>query len=683
MRFLYDQSQRKLDDKAINRWYSFSEVKQTWLGYSQSGNMGRGLAGDFAKAIYNNLYKFFPKSRAERVTESIHIEKLYLFERGVGRDRISDFATNLIKGFIAKYTENFARAHIDERLCRLEFVDRTRFDYRHRDWIGKKYYLPIYNNDYVFLVPKDILTKDDTWINPSDFEKNFFLIIDSLPNEDLRKELNEYFRSAITPSGETVSSEDLAQAAAKTIDAHPVIYDYYIKFKEHTGEYALEKSIHNLAYSETLFITQFKKLVMLLLNDTDFYDIDGSSHDGIIRRFQTLKTAIEEKGGYRYLRTKTEHVRYNYDDFRVLFEYVWYGGMTNPLERYFEDKDKIRFIYSTHRQLDTVIRKTLNSNEHASDADKRYLVIFYFSQDEIASLFKRLERLIETDEIIYIDVSTENKTIRITQEELQELNDSHQKIISDKSIHIVVQSALSQEINAFRDIFKKKYSELPLKTLKGRDIYKYVLPEGLEVIASSANGTGEGETIMLTAELIEEYDPKKFILIGIAGGKEGSVNIGDIVVAKKIKGYSTMVISPEGTISNTPYGYTCDSYLREVFSAYRTKEWVNEILVDPPVESDNNMHYGDIISGNVHTKSKLLTDSLYLSNEGAIAIEMESTGVAKATKKYTGRYKFITSKAISDYGIEEPEAAYRRYVMEVAAAYVSHILSNLIDKDKL
>ena len=36
-------------------WFSFSEVKQTWLGFSLSGNSGCGMGNDFAVGLHAGL----------------------------------------------------------------------------------------------------------------------------------------------------------------------------------------------------------------------------------------------------------------------------------------------------------------------------------------------------------------------------------------------------------------------------------------------------------------------------------------------------------------------------------------------------------------------------------------------------------------------------------------------------
>ena len=54
---------------------------------------------DFARALNDNLHNLFRDFGNEKVTKGSHLEKLVLIRARVGRDNISDFTTNLIKGY--------------------------------------------------------------------------------------------------------------------------------------------------------------------------------------------------------------------------------------------------------------------------------------------------------------------------------------------------------------------------------------------------------------------------------------------------------------------------------------------------------------------------------------------------------------------------------------------------------
>jgi hypothetical protein len=86
-----------LSENLVRAWYCFPEVTQTWLGFSATGNKGRGLGLDFARALHRNLNNIFHNFGRENLTRGSHLEKLCLIKDGVGRDNISDFTTNLVK----------------------------------------------------------------------------------------------------------------------------------------------------------------------------------------------------------------------------------------------------------------------------------------------------------------------------------------------------------------------------------------------------------------------------------------------------------------------------------------------------------------------------------------------------------------------------------------------------------
>lgn len=194
VKFLRDVS----DDPAINRglldhWFRFPEISQNWLGFSKTGNKGSGLGGDFAAVLQRNLHNIFTNFGAETITRGSHLEKLCLLGDGVGRDHLSDFTTNLIKGHLLDYTQRFAREHIDPQLHQRFAVSKVRFDFTTRRWHGDQYDLPAFAGDFVILTPKSILTKDEAWINRSDLLNRFDEIYTAMPDEQLRGQVNAYF----------------------------------------------------------------------------------------------------------------------------------------------------------------------------------------------------------------------------------------------------------------------------------------------------------------------------------------------------------------------------------------------------------------------------------------------------------------------------------------------------------
>ena len=78
MRFLKTvASDGSIDPALLRLWFTFPEVKQNWLRFSEQGNQGHGLGRDFAHALHENLQRVFRDFGDERVTHGSHIEKLW------------------------------------------------------------------------------------------------------------------------------------------------------------------------------------------------------------------------------------------------------------------------------------------------------------------------------------------------------------------------------------------------------------------------------------------------------------------------------------------------------------------------------------------------------------------------------------------------------------------------------
>ncbi len=226
----------KSESESVNKgllysWFMFSEVKQNWFGYSVKGNGGNGLGPDFAKSLNRNLRFIFSDFGDEQITNGSHLEKLCLIKDGVGKDHISDFTTNLIKEYLLKYTEAFTLKNLTKSKIKKIKIAKVRFNYDTETWESDYFTLPFDGNDYVLLSPKDILTKDDTWINRTDLVDEFYDIVRAIPNNQLRAQINNYFYKAL-PKKKKQTKKDLRNAVQYVIDNMPEVLDYYIKYKE-------------------------------------------------------------------------------------------------------------------------------------------------------------------------------------------------------------------------------------------------------------------------------------------------------------------------------------------------------------------------------------------------------------------------------------------------------------------
>src|SRR5579872_4633622 len=97
-------------------------------------------------------------------------------------------------------------------------VRNAKFNYDTEAWETRSYELPWSNNDYVILTPKDILTRDDTWINKHDLVRHFEDLPAAIPDSQLRAQISNYFHSVIVRrKDKEPTQKELDQAASVTI----------------------------------------------------------------------------------------------------------------------------------------------------------------------------------------------------------------------------------------------------------------------------------------------------------------------------------------------------------------------------------------------------------------------------------------------------------------------------------
>ena len=195
LRFLDKVSISNPTEQEIKYYFQSKEIKENWLGLCTSGNQGSALGKDFAHELFESI-KTICNSE---ITNDIHIEKMFLVKRGVGKDRISDWTTNVLVGFFADYTEEFAKKHITKEKCKEFEIRKYSFNFEKGVFESKTVYLPFMIKDnkvqFVLLTPKSILRRDEQEISFGNFENDFGVLRKTLPNDELRFEINKLYDS--------------------------------------------------------------------------------------------------------------------------------------------------------------------------------------------------------------------------------------------------------------------------------------------------------------------------------------------------------------------------------------------------------------------------------------------------------------------------------------------------------
>jgi hypothetical protein len=422
IRFLRDVSNAgQVNAGLLSSWFRFPEVKQTWLGYSKVGNKGSGLGPEFAAALHENLNTLFTNFGNENITQGSHLEKLCLIKDKVGKDNISDFTTNLVKGFLCRYTQKFALANIDGRRLKRVAVRHVEFNYDTRSWQTEHFWLPYIDGDYVVLTPKEVLTKDDAWINRHDLVGDFDDIASSVPNEELRAQINDYF---VRQLPEDANKKELGTAVLTTIRRFPALIDYYIRYKEEHGDEATAVSEERVRETEMVFIQQVGLIAAQLADTTQFYERPGNSYREAYDRVMFLKQVIEDNDGYRVFYVKGQPVKRE-ADLQLMFRLTWYasdfsvdrevnngrGPVDYKISRGSKDSTLVEFKLASNSKLKKNLENQVEVYMAANRTEKAIKVIMCFTETELAKVADILRELGLSDDpnMVVIDADHTNK----------------------------------------------------------------------------------------------------------------------------------------------------------------------------------------------------------------------------------------------------------------------------------
>ena len=403
----------------LRHWFVFSEVKQNWLGYSKTGNAGRGLNMHFAKHISTVIQSIYQDIGHEKNTESSHVEELALFGSGVGKDSISDFATNLIKSYLLEYTQKFAQEHIKPEYRKRISVKRACFDGRTCRWEGRIYDLPYFNGDYVLLTPKDILTKDDTWMNNSDMLDRFADILESLPNRELRETIGKVYIDLISECS-SIKISEINAVKRRVFDEYPVLVEQYIWMRENKKDEAKSLAASHVGEIEEIYNRQIKEWIASSEEVRKLYSLPCGTRQETLARLLYFKHVIEDNDGYKLFYYNGRRIAKE-EEVQLLFRFVWYasgasvdrevnngrGPVDYKVSNGKEDQTLVEFKVASNTKLRQNLENQVEIYKKANQAESALIAIVYFNEKEQKRLLTILKELqLEGNEnIVLIDAS--------------------------------------------------------------------------------------------------------------------------------------------------------------------------------------------------------------------------------------------------------------------------------------
>jgi hypothetical protein len=423
LRFLRDHAGGELPRGLMKSWYTFSEVKQNWLGFTVGGNDGHGLGPKFAKSLHAALGDILSNFGNETITSSSHLEKLALIRPRVGRDTISDFTTNLIKHFLLYYTEKFATKHLAAEHVRKTAVERAAFNYGTETWMTRSYTLPWTSGDFVMLTPADLLTKDDTWINRGDMLRSFDTLPTVVDNDQLRADVSQYLHRQVSKK---LTQKELEQARARTILAFPELIDCYIKLKEETGDQAVATSRNKVDDTQRMLRDQVQVAARDLSQKTDLYAAPWTSFHEAMKAVKTFKYYVEKQDGWRVINRGRGKPFANEGEVQGFFGLLLHDSRFDvnreanngrgPVDFKISmglDKSLIEFKLAKSSSLERNLANQIAVYEEANRTKKSVAVVICYTAADQAKINRVIKRLkldqADARPLVVIDARSDNK----------------------------------------------------------------------------------------------------------------------------------------------------------------------------------------------------------------------------------------------------------------------------------
>lgn len=128
--------------------HNLSEPNETCLGLSSNRPKGRGVSGKQAQDLYAKLID----SEAVRTGFLSELAECELLIPGIGHDKVSDIATNIIRKLLIEYTQ--AQCHLHGIKLTGTVASGRLWDSVNQEWTQELVRLPVINGRKVILVPK-------------------------------------------------------------------------------------------------------------------------------------------------------------------------------------------------------------------------------------------------------------------------------------------------------------------------------------------------------------------------------------------------------------------------------------------------------------------------------------------------------------------------------------------------
>lgn len=202
----------------------------------------------------------------------------------------------------------------------------------------------------------------------------------------------------------------------------------------------------------------------------------------------------------------------------------------------------------------------------------------------------------------------------------------------------------------------------------------------LSCVVASLGNAGNVNASAITTLLLSELNPKKVLMMGIAGGRRKKLSLGEVILSERVVYYEGAAALAGGKLAARPEmprpGLSTQQDLNAYFATAslpdRLQQRANEIGFSMPTESkagDIATHLkvspATIASGELLIRDPKLFESFQELHDKAVVAEMEAYGVFDACEKQN--VPVLIVRGISDYGDKSKDNTFHKVASEAAA----------------
>lgn len=209
--------------------------------------------------------------------------------------------------------------------------------------------------------------------------------------------------------------------------------------------------------------------------------------------------------------------------------------------------------------------------------------------------------------------------------------------------------------------------------------YVCTLPTGkgeYKIAVMQLSQMGNVEAGIRAIQAIGELNPGCVLMVGIAAGIRGEVDLGDVIISTQVIYYEQAKQTPQGP-EHRPIAVPADPLLLHSAQNYNDASWRDLVAAKNPQHKKAGpprVHFGPFAVGDKVVADKSYVSGLMSLHPKLIGVEMESYGIAAAAASAPSRPRFLAIRGISDFADEQKDDSYRQYASSVAAAFAIGLL---------